>query len=165
MIGLVLHKFTSRKISFINKEKLLTEVRILLRDRHNMNIFLSAPHSPYFLNELINMNYYAMREEEGFNRTSEQSINFLIQKILRKFVEFTIYSDNQIFNLLCLFEFENYTSGTEGAAKDISNELTCTRNFLKLISSVEFVLGEIKNNYLNKPKTPLFDESLPNIEE
>lgn len=151
MIGLILHKFTSKQISLSNKVVFLLELRSLLREASNMRAFLIAPHSLNFINELINLDYSALRLEEGYNKAIEQDMGVSIHKILRRFITHTLSSKDCIFYLISLFEYTNYSKQDGTVKENISTTQGPAKNFFKMMTEIEYVLNTFKRDLVNAP--------------
>ena len=147
IIGLFLRKFTSKHISYQNKERFLQELRYLMHSDSNIQVLLDAHHILHFLNELINIDYQALHSEEGFTLNAEKDIVMLIQKILRKFINFALYTEQRIFKLLTLFELNNTTT------KDSASSTLFASNFFKLMRTIEEVLTATKKRIFESPQT------------
>lgn len=162
MIGLILRKFTDRQITFPNKEKLLEELKELLIHSRNMKMFLLAPHALFFLSELINFDYSVLNKEDGYTPRSETNIKTLVPEILRNFIEYALYHEDHVFDLISVLEIKNYTFTSDGIQREPSSFASLGNNFSKMLKNIEYILKRMRERLSQKPKTIA---SIPELDE
>lgn len=163
-IGLVFEKFMRRQINFSERKSFLKELYVVLGYRYSMKIFVTVPNYLHLLHDLLNL--------DPNGDASDGDVRATVQKILRKFINFALFEDDQqrVFDLIALIEFSSYSNSiplraTEQISKRTENlfesdQKTVSQNFFKLLKPIEFTMKE----YREKSQKKLLEESKMNSE-
>ena len=150
-IGLVFEKFIKRQFDFPERKTFLRELYSVLRNQYSIKIFIQVPNYLHLLNDLLNL--------DPNGDASDGDVRATIQKILRKFITFTLLEDDQqrVSDLINLIEFNSLVSTSsqkqieqvskkEEDAMDPETKLS-SHNFFKLLKPIEFTLKEYKERF------------------
>ena len=148
-IGLVFEKFMKRQINLPERKSFLKELHAVLGYRYSLKIFVAVPNYLHLLHDLLNL--------DPNGDASDGDVRAMVQKILRKFISFALFEDDQqrVFDLIALIEFNSYSIPSPlkqmellSKKDEVMNDSDLkpfSHNFFKLIKPIEFTLKEYRD--------------------